>query len=129
LMDEENPNEFPYIATCPFCGTQTRVALRAPEEDAPVKCTMCGAPLEIELPEPRTKRVRKKPRPAKCSQCGVVTDVSRIYYFDGTVLCERCNESLARERDKWEQKVVVVGIILGLLVAAFIVVVLATWPY
>jgi transcription elongation factor Elf1 len=121
--------DLPYLATCPFCGTQTRVALRASEEDEPVKCLMCGAPLEIELPDPRTERVRKKPRPVECSQCGALTDVSKIYYVDGMIYCEQCNELLARDQDKWERRIIMAAIIFGLIITVLIVAALATRPY
>jgi transcription elongation factor Elf1 len=128
-MDNGKADDVPYLATCPFCGTQTRVALRASEEDEPVKCRMCGAPLEIELPDPRTKRVRKKPKPVECSQCGALTDVSNVYHVDGMLYCERCNELSHKEQDKWEQRVLLAAIIIGFIITAFIVVVLVTWPY
>jgi len=128
-MGNEKASDLPYLATCPFCGTQTRVALRGLERDEPVKCCMCGAPLEIELPDPQTKRARKKPRPVECSQCGALTDVSKIYYVDGMIYCERCNELYHREQDKWERRIIMAAIIFGLIITVLVVAALATRPY
>jgi predicted nucleic acid-binding Zn ribbon protein len=128
-MDKGKPGDLSYLATCQYCGTQTRIAPRTVGGDEPVKCEMCGAPLEVEVPDPRTKRIRKKPKPVKCSQCGVTTDVSHIYYVEGLIYCEQCNELDYRERDRWEQRALVVAIIIGLVAFAFLIFVLATWPY
>lgn len=49
-----------YFVTCRYCGTQTRLSFEQLEINRPVKCRVCGAPLEIVPPPKRPAKKRGK---------------------------------------------------------------------
>lgn len=63
-MDKRKPDDVSCLATCTYCGTQTKLSLRQFESDHLFKCPECGAPLKVVRPpakrrgEPRMKMKR-----------------------------------------------------------------------
>jgi DNA-directed RNA polymerase subunit RPC12/RpoP len=51
-MDKEKANDVQYVVTCTYCGTQTGLSTKQLEENRPLKCRVCGAPLKI-VPPPK----------------------------------------------------------------------------
>ncbi len=61
-MDNRKPDDVSYLATCKYCGTQTRLSFNRVESDKPFICPECGARLEVVPPPAAQSRVepRKK---------------------------------------------------------------------
>jgi predicted nucleic acid-binding Zn ribbon protein len=59
---------------------------------------------------------------------GATTDVRHANYVEGLALCERCNEIYHRERDKRAKIALIVTIIIGVTVAACVVIAMTISP-
>ncbi len=116
-------DDVPYLATCTYCGTQTRVNLRALEGDKAATCRMCGAELEIDVPGYRKKRAWKETKLVKCARCGKPAVRRDVYYVDGKLYCAPCNELLHRERGKREQLRFIICVIIGLIIISALIIV------
>lgn len=110
-IDKVNEDDV-ILATCTYCGTQTRVNTSVAEADKPVPCRVCGAPLEIESSDPWEKRVRERSKLVKCEKCGALTEMRNTYYVDGMRYCARCNELLPKGRLTWGKLALVALLIL-----------------
>ncbi len=54
-MDNRKPDGVSYLATCKYCGTQTRLSFNRVESDKVFICPECGARLEV-VPPPAQRR-------------------------------------------------------------------------
>jgi predicted nucleic acid-binding Zn ribbon protein len=111
-----------YLATCTYCGTQTRVNLRALEGDKPATCRMCGAELEIDLPGYRKRRAWKETKLVECARCGKPAVRRDVYYVDGKLYCAACNELLHRERNKRERRLFIIWVIIGIMITLALII-------
>ena len=59
-MDKEKADDVQYFVTCTYCGAQTGLSFKQLENNRPLKCRTCGAPLTIVPPPKRPAKKRKK---------------------------------------------------------------------
>jgi len=62
---EKPDDDARHVATCAYCGTQTGLSFKQLENNRPLKCRTCGAPLKVVPPpskgrgEPQIKMKRE----------------------------------------------------------------------
>ena len=111
MAPDKRQNGDVLIGTCRYCGTQTYYSVGKLKGSEPLVCGGCGAPLEIELPDPREKRGGKEEKYLTCGKCGDHVARSGVHVYAGFVCCEKCYQELSIERSDEFRKLLINGAI------------------